>query len=345
MTPTGTHSWNAFLDNQGILVRRCYSAVTLDWYPVAMRLFVVGIVLAGSLFGQVHFTHEKDRVAVTIDGRAFGSLYFGQDANKPFFHPLTTPSGVKVTRSYPVEKAAEEEPVDHPHQKGLWIGVERLSGMDFWENDSSYTRPRMGKIVFKDVTKLEAAGNQGELRFRADWINREGVPVIGEDRTMIFYAGKGSAHVLDVDLTLTARIPVSFEDHQDAVIGTRLSPAFDEKNGGIAINAEGLRGEKEARGKASRYLYWQTRAGQATVGVAILDHPENWNSPARWHLRSFGFFTANPFARRVFDAKAPPADKSLRAGEALRLRYRVLVYSGDLDMEAQWREYTRAVRP
>ncbi len=91
----------------------------------------------------------------------FGSLYFGQDANKLSNHPLTTPFGVKVTRSYPVEKSAEEEPVDHPHQKGLWIGVERLRGMDFWENDSSYTRHRMGKIVFNDVTKLEAAGNQG----------------------------------------------------------------------------------------------------------------------------------------------------------------------------------------
>jgi len=304
-----------------------------------MRLIVFAATLAASLFAQVRFIHQTDRVGVTVDGRSFGSLYFGKDANKPFFHPLTTPSGVKVTRSFPVEKSPVEEPTDHPHQRGLWMGVEHLSNMDFWENDSSYTRPRMGRIVFKDITKMDEAGNRGELRFQADWINPEGAPVISEDRAMTFYAANGAAHVLDVDVTLTARIPVTFEDHHDAVIGTRLSPAFEEKNGGIAINAEGLRGEKEARGQASRYLYWKTRVGEETVGVAFLDHPENWNAPARWHLRSFGFFTANPFARKTFDEKAPSAAKSLRAGENLRLRYRVLVYSGDLDMDAQWRKY------
>ncbi len=64
-----------------------------------MRLLFAAAVLAGSLCGQVRFLHEKERVAVTIDGHPFGALYFGKDANKPFFHPLTTPYGVKVTRS------------------------------------------------------------------------------------------------------------------------------------------------------------------------------------------------------------------------------------------------------
>ena len=203
----------------------------------------------------------------------------------------------------------------------------------------------MGRIVFKDLTKLDSGASSGELRFLAEWINPEGIAVVAENRTMTFHAGRGAAHVLDVDLTLTALVPVTFEDHQDAVIGMRLRPAFDEKNGGIAINAEGLRGEKEARGKASRYLLWKTNIAGAPAGVAILDHPENYNAPARWHLRSFGFFTANPFARQVFDEKAPSAAKSLRAGESLRLRYRVLVYNGDLDVEAQWRNYAPKAKP
>src|SRR6187402_2472414 len=105
-----------------------------------MRLLLPGILLVSTLSAQVKFTHEKDRVIVTIDTRPFGTLYFGKEANKPFFHPLTTPTGIAVTRAYPVDKSPEPEPTDHPHQKGLWMGVERLSGMDFWENDRSYTR-------------------------------------------------------------------------------------------------------------------------------------------------------------------------------------------------------------
>src|SRR6185295_10132795 len=191
---------------------------------------------------EVRLDQKSDRVTVTIDGRPFGSLYFGQDANKPFFHPLTTPTGIRVTRSFPLEKV-EGEPVDHPHQKGLWMGTERLSGMDLWENDSSYERPRMGRILFRDVSRLVSVKDQGELSFLAEWISPEGKPLVAEDRLMIFHSGVTNAHVVDIDVTLTARESVTFEDHQDAVIGIRLHHGFDEKNGGMAMNAEGFRGE------------------------------------------------------------------------------------------------------
>jgi hypothetical protein len=277
-------------------------------------------------------------VIVTIDGRPFGSLYFGEEANKPFFHPLTTPGGVRVTRSFPLETVAGD-PTDHPHQKGLWMGTERLSGMDLWENDSAYQRPRMGRILFRDVTRLASGSVRGELCFRAEWLSPESQVLITEDRTMIFHSGILNAHIVDVDVTLTARKAVTFEDHQDAIIGIRLHPGFDEKNGGMAMNAEGFRGEAGIRGRASRYVDWKATLGTDAVGVAILDHPDNLNAPARWHIRSFGFFTANPFARQAFDPNATSAAKSLQTGEKLRLRYRVIVYSGKFDVESSWREF------
>jgi hypothetical protein len=280
-----------------------------------------------------------DRVTVTIDGRDFGSLYFGKDANKPFFHPFTTPDGVQVTRGFPVAPVPGE-PEDHPHQKGLWIGTERLSGMDLWENDRTYKRPRMGSVQFVDVTRLKS-GSRGELGFRADWLSPERKLLVTEDRLMTFFAAGSNAHVLDVDVTLTAREAVTFEDHQDAIIGTRLAPAFDEKNGGMPMNAEGYRGEAGVRGRASRFLDWRTTIGGKSVGVAILDHPANLHAPARWHLRSFGFFTANPFARKSFDPGAESGAKPMAAGEKLRLRYRVVVYSGEFDVDECWQEFAR----
>src|SRR5262245_43495363 len=217
---------------------------------------------------QVKLDHKADRVTVTVDGKAFGSLYFGEDANKPFFYPLTTPDGIRVTRGFPIDPV-EGDPTDHPHQKGLWMGTERLSGMDLWENDNSYHRPRMGRIVFRDVARAISGEDRGELAFRADWVSPENQLLVTEDRTMMFYAGIPHAHVFDVDVTLTARQAVEFEDHQDAIIGIRLHPGFDEKNGGMAMNAEGYRGEFGIRGRASRYVDWRTVLGKSTVGVAI----------------------------------------------------------------------------
>lgn len=296
------------------------------------------LLLALPCLAEVRLDQKSDRVTVTIDGKLFGSLYFGEAANKPFFFPLLTPTGTRVTRGFPMEPI-QGEPEDHPHQKGLWIGAERLSGMDLWENDSSYQRPRMGRILFRDVNRLVSGQDRGELGFSAQWLSPEARLLVTEDRVMAFHAAPPSANVIDIDLTLTARAAVTFEDHQDAVIGTRLRPEFDEKNGGMAINAEGFRGEAGIRGRASRYVNWQATLGQEPVGVAILDHPENLNAPARWHIRNFGFFTANPFARRCFDPAAPSAAKTLQPGESLRLRYRVVVYSGKFDIEASWREF------
>ncbi len=70
----------------------------------------------------------------------------------------------------------------------------------------------------------------------------EGQAVIAENRTMTFYSGTENSRIFDVDVVFTALKEVTFEDHQDAVIGMRLSPSFDEKNGGMPVNAEGLRG-------------------------------------------------------------------------------------------------------
>jgi len=118
-----------------------------------------------------------------------------------------------------------------------------------------------------------------------------------------------------------------------------LRPEFDEKNGGMAMNAEGFRGEAGIRGRASRYVDWRTILDSKTAGLAILDHPKNLSYPARWHIRSFGFFTANPFARQAFDPAAPSGAKSLKPGEHLRLRYRVIAYSGKFDIESSWKEF------
>jgi hypothetical protein len=124
-------------------------------------------------------------------------------------------------------------------------------------------------------------------------------------------------------------------------LGARLAPAFDEKNGGMPMNAEGFRGEAGIRGRASRFVDWRAQVGGKAVGVAILDHPANLHAPARWHLRSFGFITVNPFARRAFDPAAETGEHRLAKGGKLKLRYRVVVYSGRFDVQGCWEEFAR----
>lgn len=298
------------------------------------------LALTLTTLAQVAFLQHSDRVDVTIAGRPFTTLYYGKEARKPFLFPLTTPAGIKVSRGYPLAPLPGD-PTDHPHQKGLWTGAEQMSGMDFWENDPSYQRPRMGTIQFLDLTRSQPGPSTGQLAYRADWISPDGAVVIAESHSLRFFSPTPNSHAVDVDVVFTARAPgsVVFEDQQDAVIGVRLGPAFDEKTGAYPENAEGYRGEASIRGRASRWVQWKARVDGHPVGFAILDHPANSPVPARWHLRSFGFLACNPFAQQSFDPLAPTGEKTLKTGESLRLRYRVLVHDGSLDIKSAYRAF------
>jgi hypothetical protein len=275
-------------------------------------------------------------------------LYQGQGGYKPFLYPLRTASGKKVSRAFPVEPLPSD-PIDHPHQKGLWIGAEHLSGMglpdmglpdmDFWETDASYHRPHMGKIVFKDVLNTKAGEGEGSFTILADWVSLEGEPVLAETRTMTFYSTPRDCRMFDVDLRLRAKRELTFEDHHDAVIGMRLAPAFDEGNGGQPVNAQGLEGEAHTRGQRSEWVDWQAELEGEKVGVALMDHPSNFAFPTRWHIRGMGLLVASPFAQHDYSALAPDGGKTLHAGEELRLRYRVLIHPAPFDVAAIYKEF------
>src|SRR3569833_3199953 len=129
--------------------------------------FLLGIAMP--VPAQVSLAQKSDRITINVDGTTFTNLYFGRDARKPFLYPLTTASGKKVSRGFPVQPDPGD-PTDNPHQRGLWVGMEKLdiagTGLvDFWENDPSYKRPHMGDIVFDKVMSMKEGEEQGSLTF------------------------------------------------------------------------------------------------------------------------------------------------------------------------------------
>jgi hypothetical protein len=129
---------------------------------------------------------------------------------------------------------------------------------------------------------------------------------------------------IDFDIEMEMLMDVTILKTNHSLFSGRMDPDLAVINGGTMINAEGETGEKGTFGKASPWIdYYGKRMGKIE-GMVIMQHPSNRWYPAPWFTRDYGFYSPTPLYW-------PKDDKSsvLKKGETIRLRYRVLVHSGD----------------
>jgi len=310
------------------------------------KLFALAVLAAlpvvFPLAAQVKMTQGENQIEVSIDGKPYTTFFYGPTVAKPYLYPLRAPSGVAVTRSFPMDKVAGES-TDHPHQRSLWFAHSSVNGLDYWNNEFAYennpkTAGKLGHIYVTKVSKVQGGAKTGEIDESSVWIQPNGIVVLNEDRKMIFHAG-GPDRIVDFDFTLTAKTVVKMADAKDGVFGIRVASGLEEPNPksiaepkrtGVMTNAQGGRTEAECWGKRSEWMDYSGTVDGQQVGVAIFDTPGNSGFPTYWHARGYGLFANNIFGRSEFTNKAEPdGSVTLQPGEQLHFRYRVVVHPGD----------------
>ena len=105
---------------------------------------------------------------------------------------------------------------------------------------------------------------------------------------------------------------------------------------GLGGRIENSHGQTDAQawGIPAEWVDYVGPVDGETVGVAILSHPSNFRPACRWHVRTYGLFTANPFGEQHFtegqpDSKPVQGAHTVAAGDSLTLRYRVLLHRGE----------------
>jgi hypothetical protein len=82
---------------------------------------------------------------------------------------------------------------------------------------------------------------------------------------------------------------------------------------------------------------WGTRAkwmdlygniGDEKISLVVCDHPGNTGYPTYWHARAYGLFAANPFGWYDFTDGKEKFNFSLKPGQTLKFRYRIIISSG-----------------
>ncbi len=291
-----------------------------------MRPSIILLTVAAvtSLTAQVRFTPGS--VNITIDGKPFTTFHYGAAANKPYLAPIRSASGKIVTRGFPMEMITGESR-DHLHHRGLWFTYDDVNGVKFWENDPSYKKGRIGKVVVKDA-RWEDGAKQGVLTAAMEWQDPEGGVLLIENRDMTF-SGDANLRVIDFHIVLTAAQLVTFGDTKEGAFAIRLAEPFTERRGGKMTDADGRTGMANVWGKRSNWVDYTAELDGEQLGVAILSYPSNPNSPPYWHARDYGLFSLNPFGQNAFDKDAEERKTQLAKGQKLTYRWRVVVHPGD----------------
>lgn len=180
----------------------------------------------------------------------------------------------------------------------------------------------LGTIRHQGFSRKEVLADRVVLVAECEYLDGAGSRYLSETRRLTFRQADG-VRMIDVDQELKASAgAVRFDDRKDAGLSIRVpaSMAVDSKQGGRVVNAEGLT-DKEAWSKRSVWCDYHGPVEGEHLGVAILNHPSSQGHPTRWHVRTYGLFSANAF---MVDGGV-----DLAAGEALRLRHRFVFHRGD----------------
>ena len=291
------------------------------------------------------FTVEKlsgGGVSVKHNGQPFAD-YIVDQANKPYLAPVFGPTGKQMTRNYPM-KTVEGEQHDHPHHRGICFGHESINGFDSWAETATFEEMKanpknaskakerldaLGSCRHLGVTELLAEADKAVIAAVCDYLDASGKKLCTEIRRMTFRVA-GDTRMIDFDQDFSSEGTIVFGDKKDAGLSIRVptSMAVDSKQGGKIINSDGIT-DKDAWSKPAKWVDFHGPVEGEHLGVAMLNHPSSFRFPTRWHVRTYGLFTANPFASQQFDKALPEGSFELKAGEHLRLRHRFIFHKGD----------------
>jgi len=278
---------------------------------------------AGTESTMLKAVKTGSRIDVTAGDQYFTAYRSSPEEKHPFFFPVNGPSGASVTSMRNGK---------YPHHSSLFIGCDQLNGGNFWQEGLD-----RGQILSRGAMLEKDSGKEIVISETCDWKGPTGYP-IRDVRRIVISAPSPELRQIDFDITLEALEAVEIKKTNHSLFSARMDPDLAPVFGGTLLDAEGRTGEKGTFGNASPWLAcFGSRDGKAVEGLAILQHPDNPGFPSKWFTRDYGFLSPTPMYW-------PDEGKSttIPKGGALRLRYRVLVFSGtpnEADLPRQFREY------
>ena len=282
---------------------------------------------------DLQLQRDQYKVLVTANGNPLAEYRYGHFVCRPYFYPVLTTDGQRLTRGYPTE-SLEGETDDHRHHRGIWVAHGLVNGFDLWTEQEGHGSmlQRGDPAVSVGVDNDDIASIDGMV----DWFGPHGERLLEECRSIEFQL-QGDLVIIDHTSEIHAKFgDVTFGDTKEGgLIAIRLATSMDAKEDGRIENSEGQvydsgQGEEETWGKQACWVdYSGPVANGDQWGFAVVDHKENPRHPTYWHVRGYGLFTANPFGVHDFKAdESIDGSFTVKEGEEAVFRYRIIAHPG-----------------
>jgi hypothetical protein len=208
---------------------------------------------------------------------------------------------------------------NYPHHSSLFFGCDEVNGGNYWQEGLE-----RGQIISIRADIIESGNDKVIIENECIWRRPNANAPIKDIRKITITAPSKDLYQIDFDVTLEMLMDVIIEKTNHSLFSGRMDADLAVINGGTMINSNGEKGEKETFGKKASWIDFYGKRGDNQEGMAIMQHPSNEWYPAPWFTRDYGFFSPTPMYWPQNDKKT-----TLKKGQTIKLKYRVLVHSGD----------------
>ncbi|MGB7395236.1 MAG: PmoA family protein [Pricia sp.] len=307
---------------------------------------------------QVKENKAEKKVDVLVGGELFTSYIYPDNIKKPVLWPVMSPDGHVLTRSYPMVNKAGDR-TDHPHHVGVWLNYGDVNGLDFWNNSEAIPpkdKDGYGTIYHQSIENTKSGKGEASLTTTAVWKSPEDKTLLKE-KTEFDFIAMDEIRIIDRTTTLTAAIDeVKFTDNKEGMFAIRVARELElpsdeptelmDSRGNVTKvekmdntdvkgdyrSSEGIEGG-EVWGTRAEWMKLSSEIEGEVVSLVIIDNPTNPGYPTYWHARGYGLFAANTLGQKVFSEGKEEMNFSLKKGESVTFRYRLVVAGENLTDE------------
>ena len=237
---------------------------------------------------------------------------------RPYIHPLLPPDGKGLLTEY--------SPGHHKHQTGLYWGLTRVNGRDYFHNPQEDYWKKIALNI------IEESGEQVKWQTIYQLLDSLGNPVMEETLNWTLSELDGE-YALDLEWKGEAKTDVTIGQYDYGSLFLRMP--WKEGIDGEIINAARQKDE-QAEGQPAMWINvgMTVEGREDRANVAIFDHPENRGYPNKWRVD--GQLGLGPSFTKE-------GDWQIEKGKTETVKLRLLVYTGefnDVSLTESWGKFS-----